>query len=466
MTEAEILTEIINNCDPIAPAGARFYEDCTAARGGDAFARDLCKELAQSRVRIHQLFTGHIGGGKSSELKHLADRMNIKVPLGAQKRFFPVIVNVLEYVEENNGAVEFVLLAAVEELAKVLRRDFATETAPKPLPSFIEGIRGLLLTPIRLSEIKVTGAPIEATFTNLRSSPTAREIVLDAVRGNEARLRESINEYLKLARDTITAHPVPEGEHPYTDLVLILDGMDRIETVIGRARGGESHRALFIDGADDFISLDASVVYTAPLSLIRSEGNVLGTLYARDPFVLPMVKTEERAKRDEAGTITHPNYETGRETLTRLLQKRMPPGVALASVITDDALDFLLKYSGGHIRSLLRFMRDAALKTDDTLPIVLNAAQQAIRRNVGVLVGGLNGLDWDYLAELETSEEQLWNNEEERHRKMLEDGYVYEYVNGGEHTVFTSAAQWYAVNPIVRELNPFKSAVEQAKLKG
>ncbi len=234
LTDAEILTEIYNNCDPIVPATAQFYVDCTDVRGGDAFARDLCQELGDSRGRVHQIFAGHVGGGKSSELKHLADRMNTRKPIDGQKRFFPVIVNVLEYVEENNGAIEFVLLAAVEELSKVLRKNGIADQLTKPFPAFIEGVRELLTTPIRMSEVKVTGGPIEATFTSLRTSSTAREIVLKAVRGNEARLRDAVNEFLAVARLAIINSTVPTNEAPYTDFVLILDGMDRILKVDGK----------------------------------------------------------------------------------------------------------------------------------------------------------------------------------------------------------------------------------------
>ena len=218
----------------------------------------------------------------------------------------------------------------------------------------------------------------------------------------------------------------------------------------------ESHKALFIEGFDDLISLNASAVYTAPLSLIRSAGSMLSTLYTRDPYVLPMVKTEQR-------TNNHLPYGPGREKLTQLLQKRMPPGVALANVISDDGLSELLYYSGGHIRSLLRFMREAALQANKILPISVKAAQKAIKGNVGVLAGGLNGTDYELLAQLEFGDSQEWDNSGERHKELLEQSYVYEYVNGGDEDFLNEAAQWYAVNPIVRGLNPFKRALERLK---
>jgi hypothetical protein len=44
---------------------------------------------------------------------------------------------------------------------------------------------------------------------------------------------------------------------------------------------------------------------------------------------------------------------------------------------------------------------------------------------------------------------------------MLENLNVLEYVNGGEeNNPFEPIEPWYAVNPIVRELQKFKSAIK------
>ena len=139
----------------------------------------------------------------------------------------------------------------------------------------------------------------------------------------------------------------------------------------------------------------------------------------------------------------------------------MPNGVSLSNIITDEALSELIYYSGGHIRSLVRFMREAALQTGDKLPIPLQAARRAVAGNVGVLSGGLNKDDYALLAKLEYDDTQVWDNAEERQKALLEQAYVYEYVNGGDEDFLNSASQWYAVNPIVRGLNPFKRALEQ-----
>jgi len=46
---------------------------------------------------------------------------------------------------------------------------------------------------------------------------------------------------------------------------------------------------------------------------------------------------------------------------------------------------------------------------------------------------------------------------------MLENLSVLEYINGGGDDPFALAEPWYAVNPIVRELQRFKAASQAIK---
>ena len=55
--------------------------------------------------------------------------------------------------------------------------------------------------------------------------------------------------------------------------------------------------------------------------------------------------------------------------MRKILQKRMG-GLKLEEVFTPEALEFLLKYSGGHVRNLMIFVRNACTYTT-ALPIPL-----------------------------------------------------------------------------------------------
>src|SRR5438105_1084504 len=107
LTDAAALSILYKNFDPMQPAGEDFYVDCTEERGGVAFARKFCLALSEAHENDpkkpncrHTLFAGHIGGGKSSELRHLQRVMENKTPEAGIKRFFPVFVDMKEYLDD------------------------------------------------------------------------------------------------------------------------------------------------------------------------------------------------------------------------------------------------------------------------------------------------------------------------------------------------------------------------------
>jgi hypothetical protein len=64
------------------------------------------------------------------------------------------------------------------------------------------------------------------------------------------------------------------------------------------------------------------------------------------------------------------------------------------------------------------------------------------------------------LARLDLSTDQMILGGDDDYLKMLENLSVLEYINSvGGSDPFAPAEPWYAVNPIVRELQKFKAAV-------
>jgi hypothetical protein len=61
---------------------------------------------------------------------------------------------------------------------------------------------------------------------------------------------------------------------------------------------------------------------------------------------------------------------------------------------------------------------------------------------------------------LELSGDKKIRNGDPDFLTMLENLSVLEYMNGGDEGPFEAAEPWCAVNPVVRELQKFKSAVQ------
>jgi len=193
---------------------------------------------------------------------------------------------------------------------------------------------------------------------------------------------------------------------------------------------------------------------------VRSEAGVLTESYGKPVFVLPMVKVEERPKTNEDNQRVHSPYLLGIEAMKELIGKRLPERVALESVFAEAGLIFLIKYSGGHIRNLMRFVQNAVLEHEGALPITLKESQRAIRDTISSITPMLRPGDWQIFALLETDEGASWDNNDPNRRKLLENRCVMEYINGGEDDIFNEPVPWYAVNPLLRELRPFKRAVD------
>ena len=139
------------------------------------------------------------------------------------------------------------------------------------------------------------------------------------------------------------------------------------------------------------------------------------------------------------------------------MQKRIGAH-ALEQVFQTDALEFLLKYSGGHVRNLMTFVQAACTYTDST-PIPLAAAHRAVQQSVRTYSTAIKDEHWRKLAELELSDDKKIKNGDEDFLAMLENLSVLEYMNGGGDDPFEAAEPWCAVNPVVRELQKFKAAL-------
>lgn len=456
MTESEILAHILNACNPAKPATDKQYVNCSDVRGSSLFAENLCEEFTNSDEPIHALFTGHIGCGKSSELQHIADNLDCRTPRGGQKRFFPIIVNMSEYLDDFDVDVTDILLAVITETADALRTRESIEVSDSWLTSRWDELKEFVTTDldIREGDINIPWGKIKVQ--RLRIDPTARRTVREKLLPQTKSFLEEINLAFVAARTRLKLCKPREGGAQYTDFVLILDNLEKIERFAGNPKGLESQRALFVEGAHQLTALSAHAIYTIPLSLFRRDPGVLEERYSKHLFSLPMVKTQQRGRE-------HHPYPDGLQKLELILQRRMPLGVALADVFAPDALAFLVEYSGGHVRNLIMYAREASLYARKKLPITLESVQRSMAQTVGILAPSLSSEDWDFLAQLEVSRRQQWNTKNAEQSRLLENLSVMEYINGGNEEILERGKPWYAVNPILRVQDEFEDAVADAE---
>lgn len=443
----DTLKKIYNACDPYLPASADYYYDCSEARGETALAQIVQNHLALANDHTCFLLSGHIGCGKSSELARLERALTEAKP--PQNCYFPVLIDVSEYLDDYDVSSTDILLAIVTELADTLRDKLKVELKDNYFTKRLNEIKEFFLSEVELKEGELSLGFAKAKVQRLKKDPTARQNVRKILEPKMSTMLEEINLVFDEARLAIKKHKLGPAKQPCSDLVVILDNLEKIRKIGAEEEGLKSHRELFLERYTQLTGMRAHFIYTVPLRLVRSaDGPQLEQRYGM-VFVLPMIKVIERDTRVA--------YQAGVESMRAILQKRLGD-VKLEQAFTQDALDFLLTYSGGHVRNLMIFVQNACTYTN-ALPIPLSAAQKAIKQTVNTYSTAIPDHHWDKLARLDLSLDQRIPNGDSDHLKMLENLSILEYINGGDENPFAEAEPWYAVNPIVRELKKFKEAV-------
>ena len=77
MAVARTLKDAYNSSDPVEPLplGDPRYVDCTPVRGNEDVVAQMFHAITWSDAHVAQLFTGHRGSGKSTELLRLQARL-------------------------------------------------------------------------------------------------------------------------------------------------------------------------------------------------------------------------------------------------------------------------------------------------------------------------------------------------------------------------------------------------------
>ena len=461
---AASLKSFYNACNPLKPAGKEYYVDADKERGSRDFASQFLRELSNIEGDfLTFLFTGHLGCGKSSELRHLAEQLRTPNWNKSSQCYFPIILDAEEFVDSYDVTPTDVLLsilARVSQAMQEIKIELRDRFLWRRLTKIKDFAKDVFLSEIGApGEISVeAGIPynkVTAKFHLLKSDPANRKIVREAFERDTSSLKEEIKLQFEIARGKLHEARGTHGE-TYKDFVLILDNLEKIDRVQGQDEGYHSHQQFFIDGAFQLTGLGVHVVYTVPLTLVFHDGPDLATRYGKWPFVLPMIKIEERPPKRLP-------YPDGIARLKEMLQKRAG-NTPLDELIGKDAQDFLIANSGGHTRQLITFVRSAIALTD-TPPVTLACAEKAIADSVN-LYSRMPAAYWLKLAKLELSPNQAIDSADDDFKAMLQQLIVLEYLNGDENQgAFDHAEPWYAVHPIVRQLQSFKLAVKMQRPK-
>ncbi len=406
----------------------KYYIDFSSVRGGN-----IIKELGRTIARLSpdkptcQLFTGHIGCGKSTELQKLKTELE-------QQGFHAVYFESSQVLEMADVDVTDILLAIARSVSESLEA-IQIKLKPGYFANLFTDIAELLQTPIELSEGEFTLGFAKIT-AKTKDSPKLRSQLRQYLEPRTNGILEAINKEIFAPATERLKQQGKKG------LVVIIDNLDRLDNSL-KPTGHFQPEYLFVERGEQLNQLNCHVVYTIPLFLIFS--NALGRLtnrFGRDPKVLPMVPVQLRSGGE---------CQEGIALLQQMVLARAFPDVNPVQRIdlipevfdSPDTLERLCRVSGGHARNLLTLL-SRCLERDDP-PLSRDCIEGVIRLRRNELTLAITEDEWEFLREVA---QQKSLRGEERYQTLVRDMFVFEYRD--------SEGSWFDINPILAEAKEFQ----------
>ncbi|MEH2450604.1 P-loop NTPase fold protein [Nostoc sp.] len=425
-------------CNPSRPliignaSDRRYYIDFAAVRGGkiiEALQRTIAR--ISPDVPTCQLFTGHLGCGKSTELLRLKAELEVQ-------QFHVVYFESTHVLEMADVDVTDILLAIAGQVSESLEA-MKIRLKPTYFTKLFGEIVDFLQTPIDVGVEAELSVGIAKITAKTKESPQLRRRLRDYLEPRTANILQSINqELLERANKELKAR----GKK---GLVVIVDNLDRV-AIRPLPSGRSLPEYLFIQRGEQLRKLNCHVVYTIPLALTFSNDSAelqhrLGGGVA--PKVLPMIPVRLRS-----GEI----FLQGLTMLRQMVLARAFPDILASdrlSLITEvfdnlETLDRLCLISGGHVRDLLGLLFDCLREQDP--PFDRECVELVIQRQRDYRANAIDPHEWELIFQV--VQQQRVRGDIEYHI-LLRSLFVFEY---RDHQ-----GAWFAVNPVLAETEKFKS---------
>jgi AAA ATPase domain len=408
----------------------QYYIDFSSVRGSNVIQR-LRRTIAnQPNEATCQLFTGHIGCGKSTELFRLKDELE-------QQGFHVVYFESSADLDMADVDISDILLAITRQVSSSLE-SVNIRLKPGYFANLFNEVADFLQTPIELSEMEFSlPLGIGKITTKAKDSPKLRSQLRQYLEPRTAGILDAINQDVLGQATELLKQRGKKG------LVVIIDNLDRVD-LSRKASGRSQPEYLFIDRGEQLKKLNCHVVYTIPLVLIFS--NELSTLTNRfgvKPIVLPMVTVISRDGSD---------HLEGMNLLKQMVLARAFPNLkpeerlGLISVVFDssETLERLCRISGGHVRNLLVLLY-SCLQEDDP-PIQRDCLEMVIREYRDDLIAAISENEWELLHQILRQRDNVKGEDE--YQTLLRSLFLFEYrdVEG----------RWFGINPAIAESKKFQ----------
>ena len=389
----------------------KYYIDFSSVRGGKII-EDLKDNIAMwsPDEPTCQLFTGHIGCGKSTELWLLKQQLEAE-------GFHVVYFESDKDLEMGDLDVSDILLTIARQVIESLNTwEKLNLGEPTRLNSLIEGAIKLLQTEIEISPEVELSFGIAKITAQAKASPQLRSKLRDYLGPRSNGIIETINqELLEPAHKKLK-------QRGKNGLVVIVDNLDKVDSS-PKPWGRPQPEYLFVDRGEQLASLHCHVIYTLPLALrFSNDFNTLTQRFKSDPQVLPMVSIQLRDGKE---------FGEGMAKLRQLVLARAFPHLEeqqRLEKITEifdstETLDHLCKMSGGHVRNILRILNDA-IKKQKGLPISSENLNKVIQNFRNERTLAVEDEEWELLRQVAQTQKVKGDD---RYQRLIRSMFVYEY---------------------------------------
>lgn len=394
----------------------------------------VCIEFAD--LETAQLFSGHRGSGKSTQLRVLQQRLQrdptCKVVICDMEDYLPM-TDTLEVVD--------FLLAAAGALSEALAVPELLGGDPSHQgywSRFVDWVRN---TNIEASELGIsakasTGAGIDAGASvklNLKTDPSFRERIREHMKLHVGAFRKEVHAFMQ---DCLIALRKRHGQD--TKLVVIYDSLEHLRGLTtNAAEVAASVERLFRGHADALRVPYLHMIFTVP-PWLRMQYPVTADEF--DGYhQVPCVKVRARRSRLEEPLRANPD---GLDALFQLAEKRGPAGWVERLLGSRAAFDELALRSGGYLRDLLRTLQALVIEAKvSSVPVSDDRRRDAIAQlRAGYL--GFTNREAAWLRGVEERGVLDLDDTDLHHRvAMLFDNHVLlAYLNGEE---------WYGIHPVI-----------------
>jgi hypothetical protein len=403
---------------PLSEADSELYVPLDDVRGSSGLVTKLAKTIRLSDKATFQLLAGHIGSGKSTELRRVQRELET-----GDDRFFTVFCQILEDIDPSDADFPDVLLAIMRQVAAEFRERLQIELKPGYFRKRLGDLKDILGSEVKLESLAALGSITAA----VKSSPSTRNQIRKA-------LTATTNHWIDAANDVLGEALIQAQKKGYAGITIIVDDLDKLSMLHQPELHGSVAERLYMESHVQLTAFRCHMIYTIPIALAYSckEREIASRYGMTAPPVVPMTKV-----LDHDGKKHTPGLEKFRAVIARRLESA---GAAEADVFADEAVkDRIIECSGGQPRFLITMVRDAIVEGD--LPLTEATVERVARKATHSYSRQLRKEHWKIIEQVhKTHALERTEDNDALCMDLLASGAILQYLND---------VDWYGPNPLL-----------------